>query len=72
MTWATRWRERFRRYREYLCMGLAWALPLRVAYWAFIRVATWKYPEHPAFRTVAEAQARWEGRMGDLDPPPAK
>jgi hypothetical protein len=44
---------------ERLLIWLAWHLPRGVAYWAFVRVATWKCEGNPAERTAVESLRAW-------------
>ena len=46
--------------KEKLAIAIAWALPRRIAYWAFIRVATEGSNEYPAEQKVDEIMKRWE------------
>lgn len=43
-----------------LGIKLIWALPRRVAMWAFIRVATADYNGNPGERTVLDALKSWK------------
>ncbi len=53
------------RFKERLAIALAWLLPRRLAYWAFIRVSThastgqWGY-ESPAELPLTKIAARWD------------
>jgi hypothetical protein len=44
---------------EWLAIKLAWLLPRRVAYWAFIRVSTYRETENPGDTTALVAAKRW-------------
>jgi hypothetical protein len=44
---------------EKLAIAVAWALPRRVAYWAFIRVATFNEAGNPGETTASTAAKRW-------------
>jgi hypothetical protein len=44
---------------EKLCIAVAWAMPRKLAYWAFIRVATEGSNEYPAEQPVNECMKRW-------------
>jgi len=67
MKWRDRWLEiedqwETGRLQEKLVIWLAWHLPKRVVYWAFIRVATYDYQFDPGGRTVSHALDRWGER----------
>lgn len=51
--------------KERLAIWLAWKLPRSIAYWAYIRVATYKTTEapmsyrNPTSQTIDEPMERW-------------
>ena len=47
------------RLKEKLAIAIAWALPRRIAYWAFIRVTTYREPGNPGETKALDAAARW-------------
>jgi len=55
------------RRRDRLVIWLAWKLPRRLAYWVFIRVATYDYQFDPGGRTVSHALDCWDGMANEQD-----
>ena len=47
------------RTKEKIAIALAWALPRRVAYWAFIRVTTSGEQGNPGETRAIDAAKRW-------------
>lgn len=45
---------------ERLAIAIAWRLPRKVAFWAFVRVATEGCEDNPADQSVGEIMDRWE------------
>ena len=49
-------------YLERLAIWLAWRLPRRLAYWAYVRVAPEGADDYPADQSVVEPMQRWARR----------
>ena len=47
------------RFKEKMAIAVAWALPRRIAYWAFIRVTTEGCEGNPSDQAVTDIQKRW-------------
>jgi hypothetical protein len=47
------------RLKEKLAIAVAWALPRRIAYWAFIRVTTHGERGNPGETKAIDAAKRW-------------
>ena len=45
---------------EKILMSIAWALPRQLAYWTFIRVATYRHGGPPDAITVLKAMQAWK------------
>lgn len=53
--------EKWDRLKEWAAQKVAWGIPRRAAYWAFIRIATSNTDGYPGDLTVAEVLDREEG-----------